>query len=428
MRDRQHRLRPASLAALALVAVLASPRDATAAPGRSGSTLFDTDGAAELESIRAGRAGIEIPGLAVARFTESGAIDTRAVGCARFDTDGRRCLTPLTRDSVMRIASISKLVTALATIQLVTAGKLDLDRDVSDYVGFALRNPTFPDTPITLRELLAHTSSVRDGDVYWAPHPHTLAEALAQPEHFDSGHAPGSYFTYSNLNFGIVGHIIECVAGERFDRYMERTLLEPRGVTAGYNWSGLETLPPERVTSLYRRQSADEVWNLRGPWVPQVDDFGGSRPRALVRSDTGSSAPPADYRLCSNGTLFAPHGGLRISTRDLARLVQGALRDGTLERLAAPVWRADAKRINGDTQFDLYRSFGLGLQLDLLESGLVGHFGDAYGLKGGVLVDLVARRGWVYLINGTAAEPRLAAGRFSGLDTTEAAVLTALGL
>ena len=59
-----------------------------------------------------------------------------------------------TADNPVRIASISKLVTALGVLRMVDAGQLDLDRDVSDYLGWRLRNPHFPDTPITLRHLL----------------------------------------------------------------------------------------------------------------------------------------------------------------------------------------------------------------------------------------------------------------------------------
>ena len=71
---------------------------------------------------------------------------------------------------------MTKLTVALGVMRLVEAGRLDLDRDVSDYLGWTLRNPAFPDRPITLRLLLSHTSSVRDeGDNYVVPLGRTLA-------------------------------------------------------------------------------------------------------------------------------------------------------------------------------------------------------------------------------------------------------------
>lgn len=393
---------------------------------RDAASLFGPGGEARLERIRAGGAGIEVPGIAVARFGADGRIEALATGCARFEADGRTCAVELTPDSAMRVASISKLVTGIAAMRLIAAGTLELDSDISDYLGFTVRNPSFPDTPITLRHLMSHVSSLRDGEIYWAPHPQTLEALLREPGRFDPAHAPGEYFTYSNLGFGVVGALVECVARERFDRYMTRTILAPAGVQAGYNWSGLESLDPDRVTTLYRKQDANGEWHPEGPWIAQVDDFGGSAPQVLVNVGEGSGPPPADYRLCSNGTLFSPHGGLRISIRDLARIVQEALRDGTLARMQVEQWRFDPGAANGATYNALYR-FGLALHLNVARTGMAGHLAAAYGLKGGVLIDFERRRGWIYLITGTA-RPHVVASPPAGIDTTEAAVIDALGL
>ena len=92
-------------------------------------------------------------------FDANGEIASFAEGLA--DPQSRRAVTP---DDPARVASVSKLVVAVGVMQLVEAGKLDLDRDVSDYLGWSLRNPHFPDRPISLRMLLSHTSSVREHD------------------------------------------------------------------------------------------------------------------------------------------------------------------------------------------------------------------------------------------------------------------------
>ena len=85
-------------------------------------------------------------------------------------------------DDPVRIASISKLITALGVMRLVDGGKLDLDRDVSDYLGYPLRNPAFPARKITLRLLLSHQSSLLDGDdLYIIPLGMTLQQRLADP-------------------------------------------------------------------------------------------------------------------------------------------------------------------------------------------------------------------------------------------------------
>ncbi len=129
----------------------------------------------------------------------------------------------LTIDDPVRIASISKLVVAIGAMRLVEQGRLDLDRDVSDYLGWRLRNPAFPDRPITLRLLLSHRASLKDDIDYWAiPLGTTLAQALANPAAFDPAHAPGSYFRYANLGFPVIASVMEKASGERFDRLMAR--------------------------------------------------------------------------------------------------------------------------------------------------------------------------------------------------------------
>ncbi|WP_163360631.1 serine hydrolase domain-containing protein, partial [Klebsiella aerogenes] len=69
---------------------------------------------------------------------------------------------PVTADDPVRIASISKLVVAIGVMRLVEQGRLDLDADVSRWLGWKLRNPAFPDAPISLRLLLSHRSSLTD--------------------------------------------------------------------------------------------------------------------------------------------------------------------------------------------------------------------------------------------------------------------------
>jgi CubicO group peptidase (beta-lactamase class C family) len=412
---------------MALTVALAACSGQSVTPDNRPSVFDERGGKARLEAILQGSAGSAVPGIVVARVDATGKIDSLAVGCAQFEGDGRTCKVPLTPDSVIRVASISKWVASLGVMRLVANGQLSLDRDVSDYLGFELRNPAFPQEPITLRTLMSHTSSVRDGEMYWASYPQTLAELMKKTEYFDIGHPPGQFFTYSNLNFGIVGTVIECAARERFDVYMRRTVFG--ALQAGYNWSGLESLPANRVVTLYRKLDASGVWNPEGPWMPQVDDFGGRSPQVTVRSANGFQPPPASYQPCTNGTLYAPQGGLRISARDLARVASEALRSGGLDMMSEPVWKLDAEQTNGDSANGLYRAYGIGSQRELLgTANLIGHFGDAYGLKGGVLVDREKRMAWVYLITGASAEPVLAAPPYSGLDVNEAAVLAALGL
>ncbi len=69
----------------------------------------------------------------------------------------------------VRIASISKLIMAIAALRLVDEGKLDLNRDVSDYLGWQLRSPYHPDAPVTLTHILSHRAGLSDAAGYIIP-------------------------------------------------------------------------------------------------------------------------------------------------------------------------------------------------------------------------------------------------------------------
>ncbi len=108
----------------------------------------------------------KLSGLQVSTMKAGEPVSSLAFGMAQQSS---LTSTPLTEAHKVRVASISKMVMAIGFMQLVETGKLDLDADISKVLGWSLRNPNFPDTPITARQLLAHTSSLRDADKYWLP-------------------------------------------------------------------------------------------------------------------------------------------------------------------------------------------------------------------------------------------------------------------
>src|SRR5207248_940849 len=159
------------------------------------------------------------PATAGAAFDSNGELGSFADGVA--DPQSGRRVTP---DDPVRVASVSKMVTTIGVMKLVEQGKLDLSSDVSRWLGWSLRNPSFPDRAITLRMLLSHTSSVREhDDDYVIPLGGSLQTVMQDPKNWDPQHGPGdNYFRYTNMNFPIVGSIVEKVTGERFDIWMRR--------------------------------------------------------------------------------------------------------------------------------------------------------------------------------------------------------------
>jgi CubicO group peptidase (beta-lactamase class C family) len=352
-----------------------------------------------------------LPGTTYAwvTFDASGVIESGAEGLA--DRARGRALTV---NDPVRIASVSKLVVALGVLRLVERGRVDLDRDVSDYLGWSLRNPAFPDVPITLRTLLSHRSSLQDaGEAYVIPLGRTLRDAIGL-DVFDREHKPGSFFRYSNLNFPVVATALERATGERFDRLMQREVIAPLALEACFNWTTCGSGAIGRAVVLHAPDGAV----LR-------DDLGGRPPPCPV-AITGTACDLDGYEIGTNGAIFSPQGGLRISAADLARIGQLLLNRGryrgraflsaaSMDELERNAWSFDGA--NGDTSGGFYCGYGLALQIlpvrthgcrdDLFATGrhAIGHAGDAYGVRSGLWVDPERRVGIVYFAANNGPEP-----------------------
>lgn len=382
----------------------------------------------------------------------------REFGFRSIDNDVPARSRPADHRTLYRIASLSKLVTTLGVMRLREAGRLDLDRDVSDYLGWRLRNPHFPQDPITLRMLLSHTSSLRDdAGYYWeaALGVHLQDVLVPGGTRYGTGAMwatnakPGAYFQYANLPWGVVGTIIERVTGERFDRAMQRLVLEPLGLHGGFHPVDFSAVDLANTATLYRKRlekDGREIWNPSGPWVPQVDDYRSERP-------VPRAAP--DYAIGSNGTLFGPQGNCRLSAAGLATIMRLLLRDGThagklflkpssVALMRTPQWRHDGTGANGNNTFgshrELMNAWGLGMQLFLDRGGPgtgdrlvegggftgVGHLGEAWGLTSALVFDPRKRNGMIFLTGGPGFDPETDPGIYSSMYRHEERILTAL--
>jgi CubicO group peptidase (beta-lactamase class C family) len=332
-------------------------------------------------------------------------------------------------DDPVRIASISKLVTALGVMRLVDQGKLDLDRDVSAYLGWPLRNPHFPDRPITLAMLLSHQSSLIDGgELYLIPLGVTLRERLADPRVWDSTHPPGSgWFHYTNLNFPVIGSALERATGERFDVAMSRLVLKPLGLDACFNWgAGCSAEAYRRAVVLYRASGEVARDNLKG-----------SPPVCPVFFGEGQRCDLSTYRLGDNGALFSPQGGLRISMRDLARIGQMLAKQGkgfisprAYARLFRPSWQFNGQNglgENGEAD-GFFCTYGLathrlanhasGCRDDPFGDGILrwGHAGQAYGLLSGLWFDPRTGKGVAFFTSAVPDDEPKGRSAFSAIE------------
>ncbi len=163
-----------------------------------------------------------VPAISIAVVDHGHVILTKGYGLADVEHSA-----PATADTVYRIASLSKSVTAAAAMKLVEAGKLDLDAPIQKYC------PAFPlkPWPITTRELLSHQSGIRDyrndAESINTRHYPSINEALAQFANDPPDFEPGSKMQYTSYGYIALGCVMEGASGTTYDRYMRQAIFEP---------------------------------------------------------------------------------------------------------------------------------------------------------------------------------------------------------
>jgi D-alanyl-D-alanine carboxypeptidase len=151
-----------------------------------------------------------------------------------FGLSDLRAGTPATPRTVYRVASITKLFTSTAILQLRDAGKLGLDDPVTKFVpGFKVGDPFPDDPPITIRHLLTHTSGL-PGEAafpYWTDHEFPTMEAvLAALPSQEKPFPTETQYRYSNLGLTIAGQVVAAASGEPYEAYIMKHILEPLGM------------------------------------------------------------------------------------------------------------------------------------------------------------------------------------------------------
>jgi len=378
-----------------------------------------------------------LPGLSVLVLRRGDVVFEGQYGQRVVASEGRAAL-PVTPDTLFRIASVTKLVVLLGLMRLVEAARMSLDEDVSERLGFPLRHPRFAEVAITPRLLLSHRSGLTDEGGLFFELPATLQGLLGPQGRIAAkawgAQAPGRFFQYCNLNYGVLASVMEMAAGQRFDRLMQQEVLDPLGMAGGFDASALPPAQLAQLAVLYRKRRDEQAWDSAGPWVPQVDDFSREPPKPFKGL--------ADYRLGSNGTLFGPQGRLRVRVRDLGTIARLLLAEGrhggrsflsaaSVRALLSEQWRFDRQAANGDELGGLFQAWGVGLQhfIDRSEGGrgdrvypgqlAWGHLGFAYGLHSGLLIDPERGNGIAYAISGEGADPERLRGLHSSFPLFE---------
>lgn len=392
-----------------------------------------------LSALQAIIDGNQAPGAAAVLFEGDRITHMFNAGVRRVETG-----EPMTPDTKARIASVSKIPAAMTLESVAEDGLIDLDLDASMALGFKLRHPRYPDSPITPRMIQSHTAGLSDAGGYLLKVGDLIVDC------FDPAHplwmngtrwldveAPLGWFSYCNFALGLEGTMVEKTTGVRFDLAAKARIFDRLGIDCGYNWSGVPDVAVRAGGPLYRRPAG-------GTWAATIDDAPISLPRPIVNSDSGKTA--ADYVIGTNGVLFSPQGGLRASVVDMAQIgmaltgTRPVLQPATLAAMLEPRWSqpeaGDRVAMSADRSETYqpdpaFQQFGSGVHIIPanpaapvrdLKRPLYGHYGDAYGLLAGLWVDRESTKGFAWFLNGSPGD---IAKHESGIYAVEAAVMQA---
>ena len=169
----------------------------------------------------------DIPGAVVTVVKDGQVVTTRGYGWSDTGASGGNPVAVDPQKSLFRVASISKIPTSIAAMQLVEQGKVDLDADISAYLDFEIERRF--DEPLTLRHLLTHSAGFEE---YSTLTPGTDLEVYVKNDPPAQVFKPGTTPGYSNYGMALAGYIVQRVSGQPFETYVREHVLEPAGMTS----------------------------------------------------------------------------------------------------------------------------------------------------------------------------------------------------
>ncbi|HMI03777.1 MAG TPA: serine hydrolase domain-containing protein [Pedobacter sp.] len=312
-------------------------------------------------------------GLSVAVVKKGKIIYTHSFGLK--DIEGN---TPLNENSLFRIASISKSFSATSVMQLVEKGKLSLADDFSKLVGFKVRNPKYPETVITLKMVMSHTSGINDSQGYFNLDVINPAKNPDWTKCYNS-YEPGKGYQYCNLNYNMIGTVIENLGGERFDQYVKHHILDPLKLYGGYC---VDSLDNSLFTTLYEYDTVSKKFTAAPmAYAPRREE--------LKNYVMGYSTP-----------ILSPTGGMKISASDLARYMTMHMYKGEYNGVRV---LSKKSAVTMQTKISDEEGYGLAIRtVDSLIPGKImkGHTGSAYGLFSTMFFQPDEKFGFVVITNG----------------------------
>lgn len=328
-------------------------------------------------------------GLAVAVVKEGRIVYTGSFGQRSTESEA-----PLQDGDVFRIASISKSFATSALMKLVEEGRISLDDDVSNLAGFTIRNPVYPDIPITVRMVLSHSSSLNDSQGYFNL---DVLNPATNPDYAKcyNDYAPGTQYDYCNLGFNTLGAVIEKISGVRFDTYVRDVVIRPLNLAASYN---VDDLPDATFVPLYHPDTTG---------ASETGKIGFRHSQGVY--DSPAPRIDAGYVMGYSTPMFSPTGGMKISAIDLARYMTVHMHYGLDPSTGVRIITQEHSELMQTPVVEINETNRYGLALKRTTNlipgeEMVGHTGSAYGLYSAMFFEPEKKFGFVMMTNGTTPD------------------------
>lgn len=292
---------------------------------------------------------------------------------------------PIPEKGVYVIASISKTFVSTAIMQLVEKKKIKLNDEINKYLDFVVRNPKYPDIPITVKMLLAHYSSLNDSQYDWHLNQINPATNDKYKECYND-YAPGTEFSYCNLAYSLLGAIIEKVTGERFCDYIEKNIIQPLGLNASFDLTKIDS---SLIVKAY-------IYNQKTKEFVKDNSIYNYQYFYDIKKD---------YRLGYSAACYSPAGGMKISAMDLAKYMMIHMNYGVYKGV---------KILSKESELEMWKQIGnhksrfgmafsrYGGMVDDYEP--IGMTGGSHGIHSGMFFNPEKKYGFVIICNGCTSE------------------------
>lgn len=319
----------------------------------------------------------KITAMSIAVVSDDSIIYSKSMGY-RVLPDGTNPGIPVKDDDLYCLASVSKTFIATAIMRLMQDKKLKLNDDAAKYIGFQLRNPKFPSTPITIKQLLTHTSGINDSYSWWCMDSINPGKT---PNYFRC-YSDTRDYKYCNLNYTLLSAVIEGATGRPLDTVVDSLILKPLDIKGGFNTILLDE---NRIVTPYYHEKGKT----------KINDYVIKRYNVLL---------PGKYKLLNSLNIVYSPAGMKISAPDLARFMMMHMNYGTLDGKRVLTSRSERemqRNYVGDSNYGLsFRQY-----TDLVPGKtLHGQTGGIPGVKTCMIFDPTTRTGYVIVTAGADSD------------------------